>query len=109
MSRRCVSHNASSKGSSKILQQHANETAVAFASDATSSCARSLKISSTLRQGCILDPKDALSKFVGSRRDAESSKEAPAADRPLCAAIARRRHKARFLVVVQSHGLYTIH
>ena len=49
----CVLHNASNTGSSKLLQQRANETAVAFASDATSSCARNLVISSTLRQGCM--------------------------------------------------------
>ena len=64
----CVSHNASNTGSSKLLQQHANATAVALASDTTSSHARSLRISSTSRQGwCILDPGDAPGQW-GSMR-----------------------------------------
>jgi len=48
-----VSHNVSDTGSSKLLRQQANETAVALALDAISSPAMSLTISSTLRQGCI--------------------------------------------------------
>ena len=64
VSRSCVSHNASNTGSSKLLQQHANATAVAFASEATSSHARSLRISSTLRQECILNLENAMSRWV---------------------------------------------
>jgi hypothetical protein len=52
-SRSCVSHNVSSAGSSKLLQEHAKATAVAFASDPTSSHARSLRISSTWRHAYI--------------------------------------------------------
>ena len=48
-----VSHNTSNAGSSKVLQQQAKATAVAFASDPTSSRTRSLRISSTLRHTCI--------------------------------------------------------
>ena len=49
----CVFHSTSNPGSSKLLQQHAKATAVAFAFDPTSSYAISLRISSTLRHGCI--------------------------------------------------------
>lgn len=52
-SRSCVLHNVSKIGSSRVLQQHANATAVAFHPETTSSRARSLTISSTLRQGCM--------------------------------------------------------
>lgn len=48
-----VPHKASNTGSSRLLQQHANATDVAFPPDATSSPATSLTISSTQRQGCI--------------------------------------------------------
>jgi len=41
VSRSCVPHNASKMGSQKPLRQHANATAVTFASDAMSSHARS--------------------------------------------------------------------
>ena len=51
--RSCVSHNVSNTGSSKILRQHARSTAASFSPDVISSQAMSLKISSTLRQGCI--------------------------------------------------------
>ena len=49
-----ASHNVSNTGSSKLLWQRASAAAVALASDATSSWATSLTISSTLRQGCIV-------------------------------------------------------
>jgi len=52
-SRFCSAHNASNAGSSKLLQQQAKATAVPFPPDPTSSQAMRLKISSTLRQGCI--------------------------------------------------------
>jgi hypothetical protein len=52
-SRACVSHNASNTGSSKLLQQHAKASVVARSPDATSSQTISLRISSTLRHGCI--------------------------------------------------------
>ena len=48
-----VSHSVSDTGSSKLLRQRANATAVALALDAASSEAMSLTISSTLRQACI--------------------------------------------------------
>ena len=48
-----VSYNASNTESSKPLQQHARATAVALAPDPTSLQTMSLRISSTLRQGCI--------------------------------------------------------
>ena len=63
----CSAHNTSNTGSSKLLQQHANETAIPFASDATSSHARSLRISSTLRHGCILGLKDAFAHASKTR------------------------------------------
>ena len=53
VNRACVAHNASNAGSSRLLQQHAKETAAAFPPELTSSRAISLRISSTLRQGCI--------------------------------------------------------
>ena len=49
----CVAHNVSNTGSSKLLQQHAKQTAVASLSEVTSSQAMNLTISSTLRQWCI--------------------------------------------------------
>ena len=69
-----VSHNTSNTGFSKLLQQHANATAVAFASDATSSHAKSRRISSTLRQGCILDSEDTISQWIGGREGTNSSR-----------------------------------
>lgn len=55
--RSCDSHNMHSTGSSKPLQQHANETTVAFTSDTISSCTSFLRISFTLRHGCMLNLK----------------------------------------------------
>jgi hypothetical protein len=49
----CFDHNASSAGSSNFLQQHAKATAVASASNTTSSSAISLRISPALRHGCM--------------------------------------------------------
>ena len=49
----CFAHNTSNTGSSRLLQQHARQAAVAFPLDSTSSQAMSLTISSTLRQRCI--------------------------------------------------------
>jgi hypothetical protein len=49
----CASHNASNTGSSKLLQQRASATAVAWAFEEMSSHTINLMISSTLRHGCI--------------------------------------------------------
>jgi hypothetical protein len=53
ISRSCVSHNASSAGSSKLLQQRARAMVAACPVDAASLQAMSLRISSTLRHECI--------------------------------------------------------
>lgn len=49
----CVAHNTSNTGSSKLLQQHARLTAVAFHGNTVSSRATNLTISATLRHVCI--------------------------------------------------------
>ena len=53
--RSCDFHNTFNTGSSKLLGQHANETAAAFASDTTSPRAKNLRIPSMLRHECLLD------------------------------------------------------
>ena len=69
-------HNMSNIGSSRLLQQHARATDVAFPPDSTSLRAISLTTSSMQRQGCI-EPGRCVEPGVGGGEESENSQLMP--------------------------------